>query len=569
MRMTPNRQYAVQLTGPDKLELNLNKPVHAPNDYQMLCQVEATGLCYSDLKLVKQFDKHVRKFEVVAPEYQSSLKEYPAYQPYRNPTVPGHEAVVRVLEVGSKVTIAQTGKRYLVQPDLRWLKTETSNGSFGYIVEGALQEYVLVDERVFVSPEGKSMLIEAPEDKSASASALCEPWACVENAYIDPERTTLKRGGKMLVVADESIAALNSLPGIAEKPAVIDIVGAKTHIETNAEINYRLKLANLDDIYDDIICIGSDAQTVESLFGRIANKGLMVIALCGKKLERKVAIPVGRTHYGGIRICGTSGNNLAEAMAIIPQNGEIRPNDKINVVGAGGPMGVMHVIRNICQNVPGISIAAGDLDDNRINQMTKIIEPLARKRQIGYAAYNPTKGEKAGPADYTVLMAPVPQLVIDAVADSCDNGVINIFAGIPVDVNAQIDLNAYIEKKLYFIGTSGSTVYDMIAVLDKVKNNTLDTDLSVAAISGLGAAIEGIRAVENHKIAGKIIVYPQCKGLDLILLENLAEKYPQVAEKLDDGAWTLEAENTLLELFENNGESLSLPKKASKLNTVP
>jgi hypothetical protein len=49
----------------------------------------------------------------------------------------------------------------------------------------------------------------------------------------------------------------------------------------------------------------------------------------------------------------------------------------------------------------------------------------------------------------------------------------------------------------------------MKIVLKKTESGKLDTNLSVAAVSGLDGAIEGIRAVENHSIPGKIIVYPE------------------------------------------------------------
>ena len=33
-----------------------------------------------------------------------------------------------------------------------------------------------------------------------------EPWACVEDAYVDKQRQTLKSGGKMLVVGETKVA---------------------------------------------------------------------------------------------------------------------------------------------------------------------------------------------------------------------------------------------------------------------------------------------------------------------------------------------------------------------------
>ena len=62
-----------------------------------------------------------------------------------------------------------------------------------------------MDERVVTAPNGESMLIPVPEDLSASALALCEPWACVEDAYVDKQRQKLKSDGKMLVVGETQV----------------------------------------------------------------------------------------------------------------------------------------------------------------------------------------------------------------------------------------------------------------------------------------------------------------------------------------------------------------------------
>jgi len=278
----------------------------------------------------------------------------------------------------------------------------------------------------------------------------------------------------------------------------------------------------------------------------VANDGLLNIVLCGGEIGREVSMAIGRVHYGNIRVTGTVGSDPAEAMRNIPETDEIRPGDKINVIGAGGPMGLMHVVRNVCQGVEGIVVYAGDVSDERLEALTKIVGPLAEKNKVGYRPYNAIKASPEEKFDYVSLMAPVGQLVSQAVKSCNPNGRINIFAGIPVDVIADIDLDVYINEKLYFIGTSGSTLEDMKLVLEKVKSKKLDTNVSVAAIAGLGSAVEGIRAVEKRSIAGKIVVYPACKGLNLIKLEDLQSDFSQIAEKLDSGLWTLQAEKELL-----------------------
>ena len=548
-------QHAVQLVGPDELILNESKEVFRPGPHQILCRVEVVGLCFSDLKLLKQFSSHVRKSEIVSGIDPEVLGQIPSYVPGEAPTVPGHETVVTIEAIGPGVENFKPGERYLVQTDYRWLKTAGANGAFGYNFEGALQEYVLMDERVITSPEGDSMLLPASEELSGSAIALVEPWACVEDAYASKERTSLKTGGQMVIVADAAIneSALHDLFSRYGMPAQVTWVSESPQpTELGIQTKRCANISELIDLgYDDVIYFGSDAKAVEALFPKVATRGLFNIVLCGGKFGKDVVTQVGRVHYGGIRIVGTTGSDPCESMQVIPENDEIRAADRINVIGAGGPMGMMHVIRNICQGVKGVSVFAADVDDNRLAAVTRIAAPLAEKNGVQYKAYNPTAEQIEDGFDYTALMAPIPDLVAASVHSAARRGLINIFAGIPATVTGKIDLDTYIEKQLYFIGTSGSTLDDMKRMLEKAESGRLDTNVSVAAICGLAGATEGIRAVENRSIAGKIIVYPAFRGLGLVRLEDLSEELPEVAECLRDGLWNKRAEDTLLQMYQN------------------
>lgn len=410
-----------------------------------------------------------------------------------------------------------------------------------------------MDERVITAPDGESMLIPAGEEHAGSAIALCEPWACVEDAYVTKERTTLKTGGRMLIVADIGIpnGRMNNLYRKYGTPAKVTWVSKSIPPTDLGSTVVRVKsIFDLEDAaYDDVIYFGANARTVEQLFPKVAANGLFNIVLEGERFGKPVVTMVGRVHYGGIRIIGTTGTDPAESMKYIPKTGEIRHDEIVNVVGAGGPMGMMHVIRNVCQGVPGVTVYAGDVDDNRLAALTQIAGPLAEKNGVEYKPYNANNEQMEQDYTYTVLMAPVPELVAAAVHCAAPRGIINIFAGIPAAVTGQIDLDAYIEKRLYFIGTSGSTLDDMKRMLEKVESDRLDTNVSVAAISGFEGAVEGIRAVENRLIAGKIMVYPACRSLGLTRLEELPQKMPDVAACLKNGLWTREAEKKLLDKY--------------------
>jgi hypothetical protein len=366
---------------------------------------------------------------------------------------------------------------------------------------------------------------------SASAVALIEPWACVEDSYAEKQRQSLNDGGKLLVVGETAVDAgrVANLPG---KPKAAAFVTAA-------------ELAALPDAaHDDVVYFGSNPATVEKLFPKIAAGGLFVIVQCSGKFGRPVNSQIGRVHYGSIRVIGTAGSEPALALAAIPRTAEIRPNAKINIIGAAGPMGTMHVIRDLCQGVPGVTVFAGDLNDERLATLQKLTEPLARQNRVTLRPYNPSRDKFADKFDYCVLLAPVAALAAQAVAAAAASAVINIFAGIPAETTVDLDLDAYIEKQLYFVGTSGSVLEDMKQVLAKVVARRLNTDLSVAAVAGLDGAIEGIRAVEKNLLPGKILVYPSCRGLKLTPLAELGSEVP-----LADGRWNRQAEEALLKRY--------------------
>ncbi len=536
---------SVQLIGPGQLELNDAKEIFSPLSNQILCRVKVVGLCFSDMKLLKQFSAHVRKGPVEQGADPSILSDLPSYVPGDRPTVPGHETVLEIVAVGDEVTSYSAGERYVVQADWRWLKTRESNGAFGYNFEGGLQEYVLLDERLIESPEGERMFMPIiRDDISLSALAMVEPWACVEESYQSRERSELMDGGRLLIVEDA-----DGCPGIGDdffagRPAPQEVVRiAASDLESRIE--------DLRTGFDDIIYLGANAAGFELSCKCAAKGALIIVAMCGGAFDRQVDTPLGDIHYRGIRIAGTTGSDPSDAYKSIPATSEIRSGDRIHVVGAGGPMGVMHVMRNLCQGIDGVELVAGDLSAERLAALAVLAEPAAIENGLGYSAYIP--GEQSptfATFDYAAIMAPVPALCAEAVRASAPNGIINIFAGIPAGQGGPIDMDKYIADGLYFIGTSGSVMEDMKIVKDKVESGRLDTNVSVAAISGLDGAIAGLRAVQDQSIAGKILVYPECAGLGLIKLDELGDEYPRVAERLSNGVWTKEAEDELLRIFQ-------------------
>jgi threonine dehydrogenase-like Zn-dependent dehydrogenase len=549
--MIPEKQVAVQLVGPDELVLNNEKEVHKPGPHQILGKVESVGLCFSDMKLLHAFTEHPRKGPIIEGIDPKILDEIPSYVPNELPTVPGHEAVVEIVAVGDGVKDYKIGERYLVQTDYRHLPTDGSKAAFGYNFEGALQQYVLMDERIITAPDGESFLIPVTEEPSASAVALVEPWACVEDAYVTNERQTIKEKGKVIIVKDGGDYDLQGL--FPKTPKSVTAVGLsdKEKAQLKSELgNVQPIFANEipEDLFDDIVYLGNKKETFELLEKtRLAERGLMNTATAGRKIGEPVMIDVGRIHYEGTRFIGTTSNKPSEAYKHIPSSGEIPDGSDVLIVGAAGPMGTMHTIRALSLSPSVKGIIATDINNDRMAMLERTVKSLADKKGIPFSLYNPKdKGNYQGKADYAIYLIPAHQILPPVIHNLKCCGILNIFAGIRAGSFAPIDMDYYVDNSLYMIGTSGSTIEDMRIVLGKVDQNVMDTNTSVAAISGMKGAIEGLRGVDSQRFHGKVIVYPQLPELGLIELDNLPEIMPDVAKLLKDGVWTKEAESALL-----------------------
>jgi threonine dehydrogenase-like Zn-dependent dehydrogenase len=544
--------------------LNRSKDVPRPGPHQIVARVEAVGLCFSDLKLLNQFSSHPRKGGIVSGIDAAVLEQIPSYVPGELPTVPGHEVSCRIVAVGSEVTHHRVGERCLVQTDYRTLPTNGSNAAFGYTFEGGLQEYVLMDERVIVERDsGTRSLIAVSEEPSASAVALVEPWACVENSYATKNRRALSPAGRLLVVAEEGhdVQGLLEAAGDGQQPSSVTIV-AVAEVDCpwagpDTAVTRASDVRELPDAaFDDVVYFGASEPTIEILNDKLAPGGIINIVLAGATIGAPVSVGVGRVHYEGTRWIGTVGSSAAESYAAIPLSGELRPGDSLLAVGAAGPMGQMHVLRSLYADLAGLTVVGTDLDDVRLQALAAKAEPLARAKGVSLRLANTSSEPSAGTFSYHLILVPVASLIADAVLASKDGSLINIFAGIAVQTRQEIDLDAYIARRCYMFGTSGSVVSDMQVLLERMDAGKLDTNVSVDAISGMAGAVDGIGAIQDRTMAGKIVVYPALHEVGLLSLAELAERLPTVAAKLDHGKWCTEAEQELLKVAGSRSPAL-------------
>jgi threonine dehydrogenase-like Zn-dependent dehydrogenase len=257
-------------------------------------------------------------------------------------------------------------------------------------------------------------------------------------------------------------------------------------------------------------------------------------------------VGIGRIHYGMTRWIGSRGARAADSYAAIPVNGEIRPGERIAVIGAGGPMGQMHIIRALCLETQEISLVGTDVDDLRLEALLKKAGPLAEGHSIPLRVLNTGKEPLRDKFTYFAVLVPVGAIVADAINQSLEGCLINIFAGIPAVARHELDLDTYIANRCFMFGTSGSVIEDMRIVLNRLRSGRLDTNCSVDAIAGMAGAAAAMAAVETRALAGKIIVYPGLREVGLVPLGELKDHFPSVGEKLDCGRWTKAAEVELM-----------------------
>ena len=164
--------------------------VPAPSADELLVRCDATGLCFSDIKILTQGNEHVRiKGRDMA----------------KHPVIMGHEAIVTVVQVGENLRGQYcVGQRFVVQADI-YVNGKTV--AYGYVLPGALTQYETMGWQVLNGDEG-CYLIPVQEKTGYAEAALTEPWACVVHSYVLEYRQGVKADGVCLMVGGEGAEAL-------------------------------------------------------------------------------------------------------------------------------------------------------------------------------------------------------------------------------------------------------------------------------------------------------------------------------------------------------------------------
>jgi threonine dehydrogenase-like Zn-dependent dehydrogenase len=534
-------------------------PFPEPGDDQLLVRIDCVSICFSDLKVLKQGRNHPKL-------YNRDMRV--------EPTRLGHEVSLTVVKAGKNLQDTyHFGQRLAVQPDIYQQGKSTA---YGYTVPGGLIEYHLIGKEVLETDAG-ACLLPVAEDMGYAESSLLEPWGCVMAAYTQRRRLAPKAGGKMWIVGQPGDATAFTFSAGLDAPADIiltDVPAAvkklaaatgATLIERNglSPAGYEALSKELTDGagFDDIVVLNPvSAEAVGQIARFIARRG--TCNLVGTQpLDGLVTVDLGRLHYDYVAFLGNSGLDIAASYGEARNRCELREGGVTVFVGAGGPMGQMHVQRSLEKPDGPSLVIATEVSDERLQTLQDMFGPLAKKNGRTLLFFNPNTSKQsfhdfvmeatAGQgADDVVVSVPVASLMEEADTVMKADGMMVLFAGVPNGTMGKVRLqNVYLSNAQY-TGTSGLTIHDQTLVMERRMAKTLSPARSVAAIGGLETAPEALQAVLDGKYPGKVVVFPQIHNLPLMGLKELSERLPEVAAKLGENLmWTSEAEEALIEKF--------------------
>jgi D-arabinose 1-dehydrogenase-like Zn-dependent alcohol dehydrogenase len=542
---THNRLWPLYGGGFENLGRNgamIEVPMPAYGPDELLVRHDATGICFSDIKVIRTGQNHPRIYRDMR----------------QTPVVLGHEISLTVVGVGEALRDQyQIGDRFIVQADI------FVNGvgyAYGYEIQGGFSQYNVIDQRVLNGDGGNYLLPVQPETGYAEA-ALNEPWACVEASYTVAYRDAWQPGGRLLITGDGAGIDLGRSADWRPAHLVIDVDNAAFAQTLRAWAERAgIALAEVDPQaqFDDIVVLSADPALIEQSFAQLARGGMLAV-VTDDEVARRVALDIGRLHYDNLALVGATGLEVDAAYA--PIRTQLLPGGVTWILGAGGPMGHMHLQRALEIEGHPRKVVATNLHRARILAVEEKFGKSAQAHDVQLVCFSNesfpsseavdahlrTVSEGRGFDDIAVMAPSVPAIE-SAMRHLADQGVMNVFAGVPRGTLARFDVNDLIRRGIRFTGTSGSSIEDLAHMRDLTERHALSPNKSVAAVAGLEGVAEGLHAVADGRFPGKVVIFPNLtQPLPLTTLAELEERLPSVYAKLDEGeSWSVAAEEELL-----------------------
>jgi L-sorbose 1-phosphate reductase len=534
-------------------------PIPKPDADQMLVRIDSVGLCFSDVKIMRAGGSHPKL-------YNRDLS--------KNPTRLGHEVSLTVIEVGENLKGRyHHGQRLAVQPDIY---QDGKSTAYGYTIPGGLIQYHVMGSEMLDTDAGVCLLPLNDSMGYAEASTL-EPWGCVMAAYTQRRRLDPKTGGIMWIMGRPGDEREYRFSAGLDAPATIVMTDVPATVQklveqTSANVIVRNDIgpdhyqALVDELtdgigFDDIVLLDPrSAATVGAVAKRIARRG--TLNLVGQTaLDGLVDTDVGRLHYDYTAYLGSQGPDIAASYGDARNRCDLRSGGTTVFVGAGGPMGLMHVQRAIQQADGPRRIVATEMSDDRLKSLLERLAPLAASNGCELLTFNPQTQSQSlhdfvmevtdnEGADDVVVSVPIADVMAEADTVMSADGMLVFFAGVANGTLAPLNLSAVYLDNAQYTGTSGLTIGNQQQVVDLADQGALSPGSIVGAIGGMQAAKDGLQALIEGRYSGKVIIFPQIQDLPLMGLGELKEKLPEVAEKLGAGdLWNNEAEKALIENY--------------------
>ncbi len=514
-------------------------PVPEPGEDELLVRIEAIGLCFSDVKLIRAGLEHPR---VISKDLTT------------DPVIPGHEAVMSIVKVGSGlINKFAVGQRFIIQADIY---VNGKGFAYGYAINGGMAQYSLIDARVLNGDEG-CYLLPVNDSTPAAVAALMEPWTCVQASYMIEHRTAPAAGGKALFV----FGGGDFVPGAAVTGAGYRRIDAFGSVPAGflPGMNLLSALPESGD-YDDIYLCGVTDGKIAAAAAMLGARNATVNFL-GDIPAEAVAVDVGRIHYEGWFFQGDAGNDCSGAFGRNVRS-TLKPGGTCWLPGGAGAMGQMHTQMAV-ESAHGPSrILVSDLDNARIENVKRQLKDAIAARKIEFVTLNPSEmtpeeferrvTEFAPDGfDDIVMLVPVVPILTSAAGHLGKDGLMNIFAGIPAGKLAELHVEGIARNGVRFIGSSGSKTAHLRHTLELAESGKLKPVTALAAIGGMKDLKKGLEAVMNARFPGKTVIFPNCPDMPLVPVSELGKLGDDVAASVDaNGYYTMATEKAIKERFE-------------------
>ncbi|NAS25991.1 alcohol dehydrogenase catalytic domain-containing protein [Herbidospora sp. NEAU-GS84] len=308
----------------DKPIVVTETPVPEPGPGRVLIQIEASGLCHTDI--------------------HAARGEWPIKP--RLPFVPGHEGVGIIRELGAGVTGRQVGERVAVP----WLGSACGTCAYcvsgqetlcadqsntGYTVDGCHAQWAVADARYVVPvPEG------VPPVEAA-------PLTCAGVTSYKAVKTSRLRPGEVAAVfgiGGLGHLALQYARIFGAETVAIDVTEVKLRIATRLGADHTVNAAEQDPVEaimemggaDVAIVLAAEPAVLEQAHASLRPGGRLVLVSLPK--DNEMRLPIFETVLHGLSVIGSvvgTRADLAEVFALHAAGRtevvcETRPLDEIN-----------------------------------------------------------------------------------------------------------------------------------------------------------------------------------------------------------------------------------------------